>query len=104
SNGMASKDAAMKDPASKNFSPKEGWRRAKFAPDEAVVAPSGIQIKSLAVANGYVIVNQTTDMPLYVMKTAPKNPRVWTPMYAPLVAQPVGDFTVATREDGTKQW
>jgi predicted lipoprotein with Yx(FWY)xxD motif len=100
----AEKTALMKDPASKFFSPKKGWRRAKFAPEESIATPSGIQVKSLAVSNGYVIVNQTTDMPLYVMKTAPKNPRAWTPMYAPLVAQPLGDFTVVTREDGTKQW
>jgi predicted lipoprotein with Yx(FWY)xxD motif len=97
-------DARLLDPSSSLFSPKQGWRRAKFAPEDEVATPSGIRVKSLAVSNGYVIVNQTTDMPLYVMKTAPKNPRLWTPMYAPLVAQPVGDFTVATREDGTRQW
>jgi predicted lipoprotein with Yx(FWY)xxD motif len=99
-----SKAVALRDPSSALFSPKKGWRRAKFAPEESLPTPSGIGVKSLAVSNGYILVNESSEMPLYVMEKAPKKPAAWVPMYASLLAQPVGDFSILSREDGTRQW
>ncbi len=97
-------DPAMLDPASKFFSPKEGWRRAAFMPEQMVLVPSGIQLKSISVANGYGFVDKSTGMPLYLLKTPPKNPPAWTVMYAPDLAGPVGDFSIVLGKDGKRQW
>jgi predicted lipoprotein with Yx(FWY)xxD motif len=43
-------------------------------------------------------------MPLYTLKTAPKNPHAWRPAYAPNLAGPVDEFAIITREDGKRQW
>jgi predicted lipoprotein with Yx(FWY)xxD motif len=92
------------NPGSKIYSPKEGWRRAAFAPDRTAIVPAGIELVSLAVANGYGFVSALTKMPMYMMRTPPKDAAEWMPVYAPGVAVPVGDFTIASREDGKRQW
>ncbi len=94
----------LRDPSSNLYSPKVGWRRAAFAPEDSTLVPSGIQLKSMAAASGYGLMDQSTGMPLYFIKSALKNPRAWTPAYAPNLAEPLGDFTIISREDGTRQW
>ncbi len=91
------------DPSSSVYSPKEGWRRAAFIPED-IKMPSGITMKSLATANGYGFVLPSTGMVMYTLKTAPKNATSWTPVYAPGAAAPIGDFSIMTREDGKRQW
>lgn len=97
-------DAAGMDLGSKRFSPKSGWKRAAYTPEKSVTTPAGISLESLAVANGYGFVIPGTGMVTYILKSAPKNPRMWTPVYAPGAARPMGDFTIVAREDGTRQW
>jgi predicted lipoprotein with Yx(FWY)xxD motif len=97
-------DPAWHDPGSKVFSPKQGWKRAAFTPESTVAHPGDIELKSLGVANGYGFVSKTSGRALYMLKTPPKNNLAWTPVYAPSLAAPVGDFTIMPREDGTRQW
>jgi predicted lipoprotein with Yx(FWY)xxD motif len=96
-------DKRILDPGSDFFSPQKGWRRAAFAPDETSV-PSGIKLGSLGVANGYALAEANTGMPLYVLATPAKNPQAWTPMHAPDLAGPVGDFGIVVTRTGRKQW
>jgi len=95
---------AIYDAGSKVYSPKEGWRRAAYAPEKTLRLPAGIELKSLMTSNGYGLVTADTGMPMYVLGSAPKDPGAWTPVYAPLIAAPLGDFTVVTRDDGKRQW
>jgi predicted lipoprotein with Yx(FWY)xxD motif len=97
-------DPKMMDPGSNLFSPRPGWRRAAFAPERIMSIPSDIQLKDITVANGYGFVEKRTGMPLYVLRTQPKNPRVWNPMYAPDLAGRVGDFSIIVGKDGKRQW
>jgi len=97
-------DPRYLDPSSDFFSPKRGWRRAAFRPEESTLLPSGILLKGLPVANGYGFVDASTSMPLYIMSAPPRNPGAWNPTYAPDLAGPVGDFSLVAREDGRKQW
>jgi predicted lipoprotein with Yx(FWY)xxD motif len=92
------------DPGSSMYSPKQGWKRAAFTPNAAVLTPGGIELTNLPVANGYGFVNVNTKMPMYVLKTPPKDVTEWTPVYAPGIAAPTGDFTIIIREDGKRQW
>jgi predicted lipoprotein with Yx(FWY)xxD motif len=96
--------AAAMDPSSELYSPKRGWRRAAFKPEETTSVPSGIVLRSNAAASGYGFVDQGTGMPLYVLRTEPKNPTEWTPTYAPDLAHAVGDFSIMVKADGRKQW
>jgi predicted lipoprotein with Yx(FWY)xxD motif len=96
-------DKRILDPGSDFFSPRKGWRRAQFAVDETSV-PSGIKLEDSAVANGYAFADATTGMPLYVLARPPKHPQAWTPMYAPDLAGPMGDFTIVVSKSGRKQW
>ena len=61
-------------------------------------------MKSLPTGNGYGFVSPKTGLAMYTLKTAPKSATAWTPVYAPQLAQNVGDFTIAAREDGKRQW
>jgi predicted lipoprotein with Yx(FWY)xxD motif len=97
-------DTQIMDPGSEMFSPKQGWQRAAFTPEESTPAPSGILMKSIAVANGYGFVDQRSGLALYTIKSAPKNARAWSPQYASNLAQSVGDFSIVQREDGKRQW
>lgn len=97
-------DPAIVDPGSKVYSPKAGWKRAAYSPEKTLVLPSGIELRSLMTSNGYGFVTADTGMPIYVIKSTPKDPSAWTAVYAPLIAAPVGDFTVSTRDDGKLQW
>jgi predicted lipoprotein with Yx(FWY)xxD motif len=97
-------DPEMMDPGSKLFSPRPGWRRAAFRPEQSIPVPPDIRLQTIPVANGYGFVNKNTGMSLYILRTQPKNPRAWTPMYAPDLASSVGDFSIFVRKDGKGQW
>ncbi len=102
--GRGDNDPALLDPGSKFFSPKSDWKRAAFTPGVTTPTPSGLDLQSIATANGYGMVDATTKRVTYVLKNPPKNPAQWTPSYAPAMAVPIGDFTIMVREDGTRQW
>jgi predicted lipoprotein with Yx(FWY)xxD motif len=92
------------NPASEAYSPKKGWRRAAFLPEKTIAVPAGIALKNVLSANGYVFLNKSTGTLLYVAKSPPKNPAMWSAMYAPGLAHAVGDFSIVKREDGLGQW
>lgn len=94
----------MSNPASEAFSPRKGWRRAAFFPEKTTAVPSGIALKNVLAANGYVFLNRSTGTLLYVAKSPLKDTAMWQPMYAPGLARPVGDFSIVKREDGLGQW
>jgi len=91
------------NPGSKIYSPKQGWKRAAYTPEKTLARPAGIEMQSLSVANGYALVSASNRATIYTLKTAPKD-AAWTPIYAPALALPVGDFSIVKREDGTQQW
>jgi len=90
------------DPGSRLYAPKDGWRRASF--DVAVLMPPEVELKSVAAANGYAFVVPRSGMTMYVFSAAPRDPNLWTPVYAPTLSTSVGDFTIVLREDGKRQW
>lgn len=104
SSNQSTDDPDSMNPGSKVYSPKAGWKRAAFTPETNVQVPAGIEMESLAVANGYGFVTADAKMPIYMLKSPPKNAAQWTPVYAPGAALPLGDFTISTREDGKRQW
>ena len=91
------------NPGSKIYSPKQGWKRAAYTPEKTLAMPGGIEVQSLSVANGYAFVNASNRMTTYTLASAPRGD-AWTPVYAPALAIPVGDFSIIKREDGTQQW
>jgi len=100
----SAEEQANKDPGSEVYSPKKGWKRAAYTPNNSFPTPPGIDLESLATANGYGLVDSTTKRVAYVMKNPPKNLKDWTPINAPYLAVPMGDFTALALEDGSRQW
>ena len=86
---------------------------ALFRPAADVVLPDGIGIRELAGANGIALTDHT-GLTLYSFEgdvaqdgqSCLANPcsRRWSPLDAPALALPRGDFTTVKRPDGTKQW
>ena len=95
---------AHADPGGQGFSPKTGWRQAVYDPSRSLRTPADIRLESLESANGYAFVVAPTGLPIYILKTEPKDTSEWTPLYASSLALPVGDFSIARRSDGTHQW
>lgn len=91
-------------PGSSIYSPKQGWKRAAYTPEKTTLTPAELELVSLATANGYGFVDTVTKKPSYALKTPPKDPKKWTPVYTTSLSLPMGDFTVVKREDGTRQW
>lgn len=93
------------DPGSKFYSPKPGlFHRAAYTPEKSLKAPAGIALQSLAVANGFGLVDTASGMTLYAIEKDKSLSRDWKPEYASALALPVGDFSIVKRADGTHQW
>ncbi len=103
-NSGSTDDLANTDPGSKVFSPKTGWKRAAYTPEKTFPVPSGIEIRSLMTANGYGFVSPETGTPLYLLEKPPQNADLWSPVYAPALADKIGDFSLEKRPDGKLQW
>ena len=98
-------DPAWHDPGSKVFSPKDGWRRAAYAPEKTAVMPTSVDIAAIASAGGVGYVTPVTHMTLYTAPASRKLPIQWVPVRAAALAVPVGGFSIVTRkDDGTRQW
>jgi len=93
-----------RDPGSKIYSPKTGWKRAAFTPEKTMTVPSGIALQSLAIANGFGFVDAMTGRTIYAAPASKKLSSDWMPVYAPGLGLPVGDFSIVGRADGTRQW
>lgn len=76
----------------------------------AAQMPAGVQVSTLA--NGTMILADAKGMTLYtfakdtagVSNCSGNCAKNWPPLMAAADATPMGDWTIVTREDGTKQW
>lgn len=93
--------------------PPEGWQVARFDPTQSIPVPDGIEVKLVSAAQA-VILTDFEGRTLYAFDGDAKQDNQtcsdrgcevrWPPVVAPALAMDVGDFSVATRADGSKQW
>jgi len=90
------------------------WRAAAFLPEVGIVLPDSIAVRHLPDAGGTALVS-LEGLTLYAFDGNPARPLSgcrdgadcagsWRPFEAGAIANPVGDFTVITRQDGITQW
>ncbi len=93
--------------------PPAGWEVARFDPGAGLLVPAGLDVALVASAQAVIL----TDFDGYTLyefdgsvddtTAACSRPRCdssWLPVMAPALANPIGEFSVATREDGSRQW
>jgi predicted lipoprotein with Yx(FWY)xxD motif len=93
--------------------PPEGWQVARFTPGAAMSVPDGIEAQVVPSALA-VALTDADGMTLYVFDgdarrdgqacTSSSCEVQWLPIGAPTLAMPVGDFSIVTRLDGSRQW
>ena len=96
----------------------EGWRIEKFqtggVPTAKFTAPHGFQLRGVTDANAVVIIDPEARV-LYAYDgdvnqdgrscgTASAKCAGFNPVEAPVLAKPVGDWSVVDRRDGIRQW
>lgn len=88
------------------------WMQAARKADDPIPMPNGLKITETMNFDGKVLVN-AEGRTLYTSANDTKPnmsacntecTRTWEPLSAPRLAVPIGDFTVADRPDGMKQW
>lgn len=82
------------------------WHAAVLGAPDSFVVPTEITVKEVLTAPGLVLVD-ARDRPLYTFEPRPKDKsglQDWQPVKASALAVPVGDFTLAKRNDGVAQW
>lgn len=83
------------------------WHTAVFSANDTVAKPPGIAIDYVPLAGGETLTN-AAGLTLYVQvnekKAKAAGAQTFTPVRAAALAQPIGEFTVARAEDGSKQW
>jgi len=82
------------------------WHTAAVDPAAALMLPGGFSVTEVLMAPGQVLVD-TRESTLYTFNGKPDDKTIgkdWVPVAAPLLATPVGDFTVIARADGIYQW
>jgi predicted lipoprotein with Yx(FWY)xxD motif len=94
--------------------PPQGWQVARFLPGKSFVGPAGIDQAIVPSAQG-VALTDFQGRTLYTFRGGVNADNQacseeagceirWQPVVAPALAVPVGDFSVVTRNDGSKQW
>jgi predicted lipoprotein with Yx(FWY)xxD motif len=93
--------------------PPKGWSIARFTPGVSIASPYGIHVTLVSAAQA-VVLTDFEGRTLYGFdgdaKTDPQTCDArgcemrWLPVEAPAIAMNVGDFSVVTRTDGSKQW
>lgn len=101
---LTAEDPDWYDPSSKFYSPQSGWRRVAFSPEKTMQAPPGLELQSLAVANGFGFVDAASGMTVYALAASAKPSSQWVMVQAPALAKPIGEFSIAKAEDRTPQW
>jgi len=97
-------DPAWYDPSSSFYSPKEGWSRAAYTPEKTLKLPPSILLSSLPVAGGFGLVDAASGLTIYAADADRKLSDMWLPVKAAALVLPIGDFTVAQADDGSRQW
>ena len=93
--------------------PPPGWRVARFEPQRAIAVPDGIEA-SLVLSAQAVVLTDFAGFTLYAFDGAVADDGQrcsdggcaidWRPVAAPALALDVGDFSVVSRADGSRQW
>ncbi len=93
--------------------PPPGWRVARFEPHRIVAAPDGIEASLVSSAQAVVLTDHA-GFTLYAFAgDAARDGQAcsdrgcdlqWLPVAAPALALDVGDFSVVSRADGSRQW
>lgn len=88
------------------------WHVAAFHPAEGLTLPAGFGVREIADAGGTGLVD-SSGLTLYAFEgnAAHLKPacgidcaRLWVPLEAARIANPVGQFLAVTRDDGITQW
>ena len=93
--------------------PPPGWRVARFEPHRSIAAPDGIEARLVLSAQA-VVLTDFAGFTLYAFDGDAANDDQgcsdrgcemrWPPVVAPALALDVGDFSVVSRADGSRQW
>jgi len=93
--------------------PPEGWQVARFTPADSMVLPDGVNARLVNSAQA-VVLTSADGFTLYSFSGDVREDRQacagsacdnrWQPLFAAALAGDVGDFSVVTRADGTRQW
>jgi len=93
--------------------PPEGWQVVRFTPSASMALPNGIEAR-IVYSYEAVALTTTGGRTLYTFDGEAKNDQQqctdsgcnpkWTPLAAPALASTVGEFSVVSRADGSRQW
>jgi len=93
--------------------PPEGWSVVRFAPAASATLPDGIDVQLLDSAQAVALVD-VRGLTLYSFDGDTGNDGQscavsgctlrWLPLTAPALGMPIGDFSIVSRPDGSKQW
>lgn len=104
SNAMAAMMGMGGGPAGQGV---DGHHVFEVLPAEWTMLPTGITVNEVLTAPGQALTNEK-GLTLYTFSGEAKKDKellvTWTPVAAPQIAIPVGDFTVVSRTDGSFQW
>lgn len=93
--------------------PPQGWQLARFTPWLTMTLPDGINVDFVPAAqavvlkdfNGFTLYAFDGKVGLDGQSCSDDGCQVqWLPVVAAGLAGPVGDFSIVTRKDGSKQW
>jgi predicted lipoprotein with Yx(FWY)xxD motif len=89
------------------------WHLAVFRPGAGMALPVGIAVREIADAGGMGLVD-SLELTLYTFEGNAAHPqpacgagdcaRLWVPLEAPEIANPMGKFAAIARGDGISQW
>ncbi|HTT06260.1 MAG TPA: hypothetical protein VMF64_13320 [Steroidobacteraceae bacterium] len=87
-----------------------GWNLALLFPLSDIAMPEGVAVREVGDANGLAFIDQSGKT-IYAYQgrggaraVVKVDPNLWTPLVAPALARPVGQWSVLSREDGIQQW
>ena len=93
--------------------PPSGWQVVRLTPAKSLALPDSIDARMVTSAQA-VVLTDFNGLTLYSFSGDPKQDTGacvlgqcetrWVPLAAPEMASPVGEFSLMTRADGTKQW
>jgi predicted lipoprotein with Yx(FWY)xxD motif len=93
--------------------PPAGWQVVRFTPAATKTLPDGIDLQlvdsaqavALVDANGLTLYSFDGDVRHDGQECAANGCRLqWVPLAAPALGIAVGDFSIVTRDDGSRQW
>ncbi len=95
------------------LTPPDGWTVARFEPTMTTALPDGVDMRIVSGVQGLALTDHAGQTIYAYDGDAKKDGQVcsssgcninWIPVTAPALAANVGDFTIVSRIDGTKQW